>query len=115
MHYFMELRQGLQLAATWRKMEREGEREREERACGKLVGCIMYLSLYLLSWELFCHRNDFQVSRAILGMRCPLIYRTDHVFLGPFCRLVVSECHRLAGRDTGSSTSPRARQCRNVG
>jgi len=28
MHYFMELRQGLQLAATWRKMEREGERER---------------------------------------------------------------------------------------
>jgi len=46
-----------------RRGEREREREREidrahERtgACGKLVECIMYLSLYLLSWELLCHR-----------------------------------------------------------
>jgi len=66
MHYFMELRQGLQsLARTRHDMAQDGERGREERACGKLVGCIMYLSLYLLSWELFCHRNDFQVSRAL--------------------------------------------------
>lgn len=80
---------------------REGKRRRahavcaHERAgaCGKThrrERCIMYLSLYLLSWELLCHRNDFQVPRYLSGMPHILMiylsFSVSPIFLGSFCR-----------------------------
>lgn len=45
----------------------------------------MYLSLYLFSWELLCHRNDFQVAD-YLRNAIRLIYRPNRVFLNrDFC------------------------------
>lgn len=58
-------------------------------ACGKLVGCIMYLSLYLLSWELLCHRNDFQRIARYLRNAILLIYRPDPFFSDHFVATVL--------------------------
>lgn len=92
---------------------RQGERERERDgqsaragACGKLVRCIMYLSLYLVG-NYFAIVMTFRYSVRYLRNAISLIYHPDLVFLAGHFVANADTCPASASViDNRSPTSP---------
>lgn len=108
MQYFMELRRGNCICHdidSEKEKERDGQSARAG-ACGKLVGCIMYLSLYLVG-NYFAIVMTFRYSVRYLRNAISLIYHPDLVFLAGHFVANADTCPASASViDNRSPTSP---------